>query len=297
MRRAAAALLALALAAGAAAAAPLRLVSWNAEWLADAAGLQAAGFWSGCTPMPGLPPCDAYRRRGIEDANGYEARKLAPVRQTLRELADAGMDVLALQEVQNAQVLRAVLPGGYRIACITGRRSAQNLAFVVREAARLSPACRELPALGLEADSAPHALRRGLELSVSAGGQRVVLLNVHLKSGCAAGRLDTGRAACGTLQQQLQVLDDWTHGQDAQRSAYAVLGDWNRRLDGGTPLASLSFVEVDRRAAWRSCHRDVDHLALGDALRKRMGAAQARLLPRPDGASDHCPLWAELPLH
>ncbi|MED5618854.1 endonuclease/exonuclease/phosphatase family protein [Ideonella sp. BN130291] len=287
----------------------LRLVSWNAEWLADPTLLAQARYWTECVQAPHaavpMPPCDAYSRHNIADAAAYAQHKLAPLRSTLASLADEGMDVLALQEVQNAAAVQAVLPPGYRLACITQGRTAQNLAFVVREAARLAPTCREIASLGLEDDTVPHALRRGLELTVQAGGRAVVLLNLHLKAGCAFGAIDAGSPrACQTWQQQRQALQAWIEGQAMRGSAFAIVGDWNRKPDARTPWRGIDFVRVDRRGARHRCHRDLDQLALSAPLRSRLagytlpasGQAGARLLPAHTGASDHCPLRADLSL-
>lgn len=294
---------------------PMRLMSWNAEWLADAATLNAANYWTFCkadaagrrSPREDLPACDAYRRDGILDAAGYEQRKLAPVRATLADLAARGLDVLALQEVQNTAALQAVLPPGYRVACMTNQRIAQNLAFVVRERWDATTSCREVPALSLEAASEPHALRRGLELTIDRAGRRVTLLNVHLKAGCPSGRLDASdNPSCGVLQQQVPALEAWVEAQAEQGRPFAIVGDFNRDLDaearGGYPARSddsnateplhdphtvrnlwpevndlappasaMDLAQVDRSIAARQpCHASLDQLALSVLLRGQL---------------------------
>jgi lytic murein transglycosylase B len=331
----------------AAIAGPLRLVSWNAEWLADRASLDSANFWTRCsadasgnaTLGPELPVCDAYRRYGIHDGKAYEERKLAPTRGTLADLAAQGLDVLAVQEVQNAAALQAVLPPGYRVACTTTRHSPQNLAFVVREALAPVASCREVPALSLEQEAEPHQLRRGLELTVARGRGAVVLLNIHLKAGCATGRMDNAdNAACATLQRQVPALEAWVEAQANTGHAFAIVGDFNRdleaeirgsypaRTDGSDaaspltdpaqvrnlwpevndlspPTSAMDLALVDRNEAHgHHCASQLDQLALSVLLRGQLdprsldadGHLPAQLLPRRDGASDHCPLRAEL---
>src|SRR5690349_18583512 len=107
----------------------LRVASWNLEWLADPATLNAADFWDICRARgwpneilkPGLPYCDVYRRYDIVSASDYQERKLAPLRQGLAALAAGGLDILAVEEVQSPSALAAVLPAGYRVLCFTKR--------------------------------------------------------------------------------------------------------------------------------------------------------------------------------
>jgi endonuclease/exonuclease/phosphatase family metal-dependent hydrolase len=294
----------LALACGPALCAPaLKLASWNAEWLVDAATLQRAGHWTRCPQAadprhglrPDLPPCDAYP--GIEDEEAYARRKLEPVRATLATLAAHGADVIALQEVRDLQALHPLLPPGYRALCFTTQAQAQNLAFVVRDALAARASCREIGGLSLERDAAPHPQRRGLELRL--GALRV--LNLHLKSGCAMGGLDApDKPACELLRRQGLALHEWLE-DTAQDEQTVVVGDFNRDLRaeaGGerslwSAIAAggkLRRVRVERGIAHaQHCRFALDQIAAAPSI-----VVQARLLPRSEGASDHCPLWAEL---
>jgi membrane-bound lytic murein transglycosylase B len=303
-----------------AAQAPLKLVSWNAEWLADAKTLDDQGFWARCASagwpdrelQPGLPVCTAYQARGIATSADYAERKLAPVRQTLAQLAEQGADVIAMQEVQSAAALEAVLPAGYRVACTTTRVDAQNLAFAVRNGLNASLACREVPTLSLEDATPPHNLRRGLELTLDRAGRKLVLLDVHLKAGCATGRLDgrTDDPSCAVLQQQIPPLEAWVEQQAQQNLPFAILGDFNRDLDAETqgrfparsdgsdpaspvgdatrirelwpevndltpPASAMDLASVDRSAADHGhvCHENLDQLVLSVLLRGQLDPA------------------------
>ncbi len=289
----------------------LTIASWNLEWLADPAALDAAHFWSICrargwpdtTIKAGLPYCDAYRAYGIESSADYARRKLMPLRKGLRALAARNVDVLAVEEVQKPSALAAVLPPGYRVACFTTRINAQNVGYAVRIASRLFVKCREIVGLSLERDRAiERPVRRGLELQLTVNGAHWSLLNVHLKAGCARGRLDDkSNDACMYLQHQAVPLEGWIETQAGAGRAFAVLGDWNRDLDAeingrhparsdgsdpagpidpdkvrnlypeindGTPAASAMHVaRVDRSAAAGGrCHDVLDQLVLSDRL-------------------------------
>ena len=288
-----AALAALLLVALPALAAPLRLLSWNLEWLADPAQLQAQGYWAACAldrAPAALPPCDAYRRQGIHGAADYAERKLAPLRRTLARLA-ADADVLALQEVQDPAAVQAVLPAGFHLACMTRKPFAQNLAFALRDRLPWTPACTELPELA--DDGMPFGLRPGLALRLHGRHGSLLLLNVHLKAGCARDPLPhDANPSCPLLQRQAAGLRRWANARAAEGAAFLVLGDWNRDLSRGPLLDGLVTVPVDRKAARRrACRRDVDQLAAPPALAGQL--RQARLLPRDEGASDHCPLAAD----
>lgn len=317
----------------------LHLVSWNLEWLADAEALQAAGYWSSCSDHPPrheLPPCDAYAVRGIADGASYTRRKLGALRATFAQLAaQQHADVIAVQEVQNARALQAVLPPGYHVACMTTRPDAQNLGYALRDGNSLQAECSEVmgPSLEDEADVA-HPLRRGLELRLALGPHRLALLNLHLKAGCARGRMDAPeRPDCALLQRQVPRLEHWA---EQQALPFMILGDWNRdldaelrgrypartdgsdpagplaspallrnlwpELDDGQPPASAMALAAVERAGTQSCRQGLDQIALSVPLLQQLdprsldahGRLKGRLLTRPDDASDHCPLLATL---
>ena len=290
----------------------LSVLSWNMEWLADPAALEAADFWRRCADaghsnrklQDDLPFCDVFPKKGIETAADYAARKLAPLRKRLAELADLrGVDVIAVQEVQNAAALRTVLPAGYRIACFTTRVDAQNVGYAVRDSLAASVDCREVQSLSLEDDVwVDRPLRRGLALEIAIRDTRVTLLAVHLKSGCPGGPMDApNRSACRSLQQQAAPLETWIEAQARTGRPFMIIGDWNRDLeaeirggyrartaggapngevvadqvrnlwpeinDGDPPESTMALVAMDRTAAAsRACHRNLDQIAVSTTL-------------------------------
>ena len=77
----------------------------------------------------------------------------------------------------------------------------------------------------------------------------VRLLGVHLASGCFHERLDAaGNGACLRLRRQVAVLEQWVDARAEEGIAFAVLGDFNRRLEhdarygpGSDPAAPLNL--------------------------------------------------------
>jgi hypothetical protein len=65
-------------------------------------------------------------------------------------------------------------------------------------------------------------------------GQGLELMSLHLKSGCAWGRLDLReprRAACRVLRRQRGILEEWIDAQAAAGTPFVLIGDFNRQLD------------------------------------------------------------------
>lgn len=300
----------------------LTLASWNLEWLADAAVLNSSGYWEQCLAQnwpnkklrDDLPYCDVYKKDNMLSAADYE-NKLGALKAGLTELATQGIDLLAVQEVQNPAALAAVLPDGYQVVCFTTRADAQNIGYAVRSGAQLNFSCREVAELSLE--SIGGAVRRGLELSLRLGNQDLQLLNVHLKSRCASGNMDNpNNSACRTLQRQMPVLEGWIEAQANAGKPFAIIGDWNRDLEGEVrrnltarsdasdpagpivvsavrnlfpeindhtpPASEMLLANVDRSAAARSaCHKTLDQLVLSQRLLQQLDplSLNAGLLP------------------
>lgn len=292
-------------------AAALTLVAWNLEWLADPHALEQSGFWQQCAGQPppqpklraDLPVCNAYGRAGIRTAAEYRRRKLLPLQQSLLTLAAQHVDILAVQEVQNPAALHAILPEGYRVACVTTREDAQNLGFIVRSDSPWQFSCEEVRALSLEDDrQVPRAVRRGLALQLTQAGKSFSILNVHLKSGCPKGPLTKANNHCKSLQHQAAPLEQWIEREANHHQPFMIIGDWNRDLDAevdhhyparadnsdpsgpvrdpaiirnlfpeindGVPVDSaMQLGQVDRQAALDShCHAYLDQVVFSNLL-------------------------------
>ncbi|MGB5833760.1 MAG: endonuclease/exonuclease/phosphatase family protein [Thiohalocapsa sp.] len=203
----------------------LVLASWNLEHLAETNG-------AGCRPR--------------KDAD-YAALK------TVAERLDA--DIVALQEVENAAaVARVFEPSVYAILVSSradqalgncrGRRgqarTAQRTAFAINRSrlAALHLRWRALPPFReIGIDGRRWGTRIMVEPLGDAAGSdrdRLEIVSLHLKSGCAWGGLDVGdvgRAQCLALRHQRGLLEEWVDGRAASNTPFALIGDFNRQLD------------------------------------------------------------------
>jgi endonuclease/exonuclease/phosphatase family metal-dependent hydrolase len=279
----------------AAAPAPLRIATWNMEWLVDGATAQAARI--ACRDGEPAPlPCDVVRTLARDSAD------LARLASYARRL-DA--DVVAFQEVENAAIARRVFQG-YRI-CMNDGPGVQHVGFALRPA--LARDCGE-PVVALAAGGAGRA---GRQLTLSAAGfEPIELLVVHLKSGCAREPLHSGTEACRLLAAQARELGRWIQARSAQQSHFVVLGDLNR---GGPPvdpdefwslLGPSAFLAAATELPFANCafgapYREfIDHILVSRKLINRLSVPpfkQLRYAARDVAhyqLSDHCPVSVSL---
>ena len=207
----------------------LVLASWNLEHLAAADG-------AGC------------RARSEAD---YAA---------LREVVDQlAADIVALQEVEDsAAVARVFDPTIYDIVVssrvddalgdcrgLPGRaRTAQRTGFAINRA-RLAAQGLSWVALPPFRDIGVHGRRWGMRIGIEPLASAKVgtgtgkpdgleLMSLHLKSGCAWGRLDARdvrRGQCLVLRRQRGLLEEWIDARASAGTPFVLMGDFNRQLD------------------------------------------------------------------
>ena len=314
MNRLAALAVAVLLAVPATAAERLRLGTWNLEWMMLPATFDAlAGH---CTTPDSYAggdartiPCD------LVPAGRWNDRDLARLRDFA---ADAGIDVIALQETDGYEVARRIFPD--HVLCFTNRHHVQNVGFAIRRG--IPHRCdRSYRPLALADDG----LRRGADLTLYPGtGRAIRLLAVHLKSGCSSDPLSRPRDACRQLQQQVPALEDWIDRRARADNSFAVVGDFNRRFDlepaeprdaggrtvalwpeiddGEPPGAALADAGAGHGAIGcgnrHGPRQPVDHFVLGRRLAAALVADSFHSWNYPAGPRwpDHCLLTIELEL-
>lgn len=262
---------------------PLRLASWNLEFLAEEDG-------AGCEP------------RGPAD---YDA---------MRRIADSlDADVIAFQEAESAAAAARVFdprrftvvmeerPGAPSGTC-GGEHPKQKL---IRQAVGFAirkdiPFDRNADVTSLMLGNAQ--LRSGVDIVIRPAGKAPMrLLGIHLKSGCFAGNM---AKACPVLSQQIPALEAWIDAAAKGPVRFAVLGDWNRRLalpddtiwqeidDKDPANADLRLADHGRTPGCDPRYDSfIDHIVLD----KRAGAAMRAFTEVTYAAgekhySDHCPI-------
>ncbi|KAB2919416.1 MAG: endonuclease [Dechloromonas sp.] len=266
---------------------PLKLASWNLEFLAQHNGM-------GCNPR---------------DDSDYAA---------MRRIADGlDVDVIAFQEAENeAAAARIFDPAKYIVVMETrkgspggtcgGKFPAQT---VIRQAVGF--AIRKDMAFDRHADVTSlmrgnEQLRSGVDITLRPEGRTPIrLLGVHLKSGCFSG---SEAKACPIFQDQIPALEAWIDAAAAGPERFAVLGDWNRRLalpgdaiwteidDGDPANADLTPADAGLQPACDPRYDSfIDHIVLDRrAAADRTAFTETLYAPGEKHYSDHCPIAVTL---
>ena len=264
-------------------AAELKIATWNLEWLT----LRPAGD-------PVLP------------ANVNP--KTAADRALLRRYALAlDADVVGFQEVDGPEAAAQVFPPDrYAIYMTHDERVTQRVGFAVRRGLQVHQNA-DLVALDVQPE-ATFPLRSGADITLVVAGNRLRLLNVHLKSGCHEAPLSRGRT-CSTLRRQVAPLQGWITQRREEGVPFILMGDLNRRMDGRDELlAALNQAAPLARATegkgtpcWGG-NSFIDHILAGGAARAWMRPETMRVLVYQEGEafkerlSDHCPVSVRLSL-
>ncbi|MBS0612159.1 MAG: endonuclease/exonuclease/phosphatase family protein [Proteobacteria bacterium] len=291
----------------------LTLATWNLEWLmTPQTHAMLRPFCTRDGEGGGRArsiPCDVARdlARGPQD---YE--RLAAYAQRL----DA--DVIAIQEVDGPAAAKLVFPD--HDFCFTARRAVQNNGFAIRRSRGIRYRCD----IDVHTLAVGHEhLRAGVQMTLFPdSAQELHLLGVHLKSGCAAERLDSGGEACELLAKQVLPLKAWIDAQARAGHRFMLLGDFNRRLarergaarDAAGRLVSMwpelaapdlpgaELVSLTADQPYLKCHVTerhgayIDHIVAGEKAAQRWLPATLRRVSyvQSDAArlklSDHCPL-------
>ena len=302
---------ALVLVAPVAGAGPLRIGTWNLEWMVTPETFDAlAGHCMGKEKRAGGDdrsiPCDLIPK------GRWSAKDLTQLRNFA---ASANLDVIALQETDGREVAKRIFPD--YVFCFTTRHNVQNVGFAVRRG--IPHRCdRDYRALGLD-----DYVRRGADLTLYPGTNRAIrLLAVHLKSACNSDPLNDSRDACRQLQRQVPILEEWIDRRARADNAFAVIGDFNRRLDleresardakgaivalwpeindGDPPGAELTNPGVEHGAVGCGngfgAREPIDHFVLGRKLDRALVAGSYKVwdYPKYRHWPDHCLLSIEV---
>jgi endonuclease/exonuclease/phosphatase family metal-dependent hydrolase len=265
----------------------IKLATWNIAWLT----LKPAGH-------PDLPR--ELRARAPED--------LRLLRDYATRLA---ADVVAIQEIDGEEAAARVFDPATYALHLTDESDIQRPGFAWRRSLRVTRN-PDLAELDIRA-GARRSLRRGADITVEgANGARLRLLSVHLNAGCREEPLERGVPECEGLAQQSRILARWIEARRREGVAFAILGDFNRRITPGDDM--LRMLEAGGAlgrptAGFASpCWADarggrafVDHILLGGGAERWMQPNSMAVLVYAerdrsfrDRLSDHCPVSVRL---
>jgi endonuclease/exonuclease/phosphatase family metal-dependent hydrolase len=264
-----------------AAAGELKLATWNLEWLTD----RRAELPADVRPKQ---PEDIDRLRGYA--------------------GELDADVIAVQEVDGAAMAARVFPPEQYSIHMSRDHVVQRVGLVVRRGLGYSV---NPDLTGLDIDPG-HQLRSGVDITLRLQAASLRILAVHLKTGCFDQRLSGNslRRACLELREQVPPLLDWISARRTEGVAFAILGDFNRHMDGRDQLwtALRQTAPVTRATEGHASpcwggEAFIDHIILGGAAREWLQPDTLRVLSyRETGAawkqrlSDHCPVSVRLRL-
>ena len=281
-------LLLLALLALSAAAQELKIATWNIAWLTT----KPAGH-------PDLP-------RGLSPRTASDFERLRAYAERL------AADVIALQEVDGPLAAARVFDATRYEFHFPAETDTQRAGFAWRRGLTVT---RHPDLMALDtAPTARRSLRRGADITVRRGeGPPLRLLSIHLGAGCASGPVrQPDSFACQRLGQQAEALARWIAERREEGVAFAILGDFNRRMDRHDEfLAILTEAAPLRRVTegfsnpcWArdgAARPFIDHILLGGPAREWLVADSFRVLvyaERDPAArerlSDHCPISVRL---
>lgn len=260
---------------GLAGAQELKLATWNIAWLTT----KPAGH-------PALP------RRLVTRTEADFARLQAYARQL-----DA--DVVALQEVDGRLAAARVFDATAYDFHFTNESDVQGVGFAIRKTVRWR-ANNDLVALALR-----ERLRRGADITIETARGPLRLLSVHLKGGCVRDPLNSPRLGCDDLLKQADILAGWVRERARANEAFAIMGDFNRRLNdeegflsrltAAAPLTSVTGGHGNPCWGWNTPF--IDQILLGGAGRGWLADGSLRVMVYrendrrlEDRISDHCPV-------
>jgi endonuclease/exonuclease/phosphatase family metal-dependent hydrolase len=259
--------------------AELKLATWNLEWL---------------TTNDRDLPTDAHPKQpeDVDLLRGYAG--------------ELDADVIAVQEVDGPTIAARVFPPDKYAIQLSHDHVVQRVGIVVR---RSIPYSANSDVTGLELGPG-RQLRSGVDVTLRLRSPLRVLA-VHLKTGCFDDRLTTSkRRSCAELREQMPVLLDWISARRTEGVAFAILGDFNRHMDGRDQLwsalrqaAPLTRATEGHASPCWGGEAFIDHIVLGNAARDWLLPESLRVMTyRETGAewqrrlSDHCPVSVRLRL-
>jgi len=265
-------------------AATLKLATWNLDWLTARP-----------TGDPALPG----------DVHG---RSTADFDRLAAYAAHLDADAVGFEEVETPAIAARLFPPDRYTVLMTDDPVIQRVGIAVRKPLTVT-ANPELRALDVSGPGAQYHLRSGLDVTLSDGHAQVRVLVVHLKTGCWDYPLTASGHSCPVLRQQLAVLANWIAERQDEGEAFAVVGDFNRRMFTDDPFyrglladGPLTLATAGHASPCWGGEYFIDHIVLGNAARDWLVPGSLRVMTYHDAPpvraalSDHCPVSVRLAL-
>ncbi|HEY6529441.1 MAG TPA: hypothetical protein VIZ65_12155 [Cellvibrionaceae bacterium] len=220
------------------------IATWNLEWLVSLDDYPK--LLERCDTS-GQPDSDQWRFPCDGDHAPPPNRTQADIAELAHIAEGLAGSIVAIQEVDGPVAAAQIFPTDrWTLACFSQRKHPQKLGFALPKGVPYQ--CNaELSTLDIDGKT-----RTGADITLwPHTPQSLRLLNIHLKSGCFAGPLFK-KGPCLALRSQVPRVEDWIDQQVANQQPFAVLGDFNRRMekDAQYPAGSDERAPTSMFAAW-----------------------------------------------
>ncbi|WP_038176653.1 MULTISPECIES: endonuclease/exonuclease/phosphatase family protein [Vibrio] len=143
-------------------------------------------------------------------------------------------DIIAFQEVNDAEALRRVIGNDYRLFFSdrshpdNRHRQFTDINQFTGIAVRHGISVSDKPDLKLDKESNSRLRFAAYVVVAPESNQPLHVLSVHLKARCSGAY--KANAACRKLKQQGQALNRWIQQREVANQRYLILGDFNHNL-------------------------------------------------------------------
>lgn len=255
--------------------ADIKIATWNIYWLGD----------------------------GVDNDKSPRSNSDYSLLNTYVQRLDA--DIIAVQEVENADALRKIFPQNEYNVEMSTRNNAQRTGFAIKKHIRYERLA------DYKALNTSGGLRYGTIIRIKDGRKETDIMAVHMKSGCFDRDLDSpNSSACKKLKVQVPHLLTWVQTKIANDQRFILLGDFNRRMDKSgddlwrdlTAIAPLKRVNagIKPKCYGGKFKEFIDHIIVSPNVERDVeyDSFEETVFDAPYSAhkelSDHCPISFDL---